>query len=138
MEKFAIVFVAIFLMFFLVGHIARKNATVVAGVEMLGYFDDPKYDPSEEVFFSTLKRLEEVRLLSNGWVLGVSASLVVMTSGILTPINETPQVMSACLWVLACVNFVLVLLFLIEQILINKLRKKLVGRYAIKLANPQY
>lgn len=138
MEKFAIVSVSIFIMFFLVGYIFRKNARVVAGIEVLGYFNDTQYDPSEEQFLSTLKGLEEVRKLSNGCVLGISVMLVMMTSGVLTPVNEIAQVLSACLWTIACVVFVLVLLFVTELILTNELRKKLIDRYAIKLANPQY
>ncbi len=137
MEKIAIITATIFVMFFLVGYITRRNARIVAGIEILGYFDDPQYDPSEEVFISTLKRLEEVRMLSNGWVLGLSTMLVVMTSGVLTPINEIPQVLSACLWAVACGVFVLFLLFVTELILTNELRKRLINRYAIKLANPQ-
>ena len=137
MEKFAIVCVTIFVMFFLVGFITRKNARLVAGIEMLGYFDDPQYDPSEEMFLSTLKRLEGERLLSNGWVLGVSVALVVMTSGVLTPVNETSQVLSACLWTVASGVTVFVLLFIGELDTLNQLRKRLIGCYAIKLANPQ-
>ncbi len=137
MEKFAIITVTIFVCFFLVGFITRRNARIVAGIEVLGYFDDPQYDPSEEVFLSTIKRLEKVRMLSNGWVLEISIMLVVMTCGVFTPVNETPQVLSACLWTIACAVFVLVLLFVTELILTNELRKRLIGRYAIKLADPQ-
>ena len=138
MEKLAIVSISIFVCFFLVGYITRRNARLVAGIELLGYFDNPEYDPSEEQFLSTLKGLEEVRKLSNGWVMGISVMLVMITSGVLTPMNETAQVLSACLWTIACAVFVLVLLFVTELILTNELRKKLIDRYAIKLANPQH
>ena len=138
MEKFIVVVLAIVTMFFLVGYITRKNARLVAGIEILGYFNDPSYDPSEEEFRSTLKRLEEVRLLSNGVVLGLSIMLVIMTSGVLTPVNELPQVLSACLWTIACAVIVLVLLFVGEMDITNQLRKRLIGRYASKLADPQF
>lgn len=138
MEKFIIVFVAIFFTFFLVGHITRKNATVVAGVEMLGRFDDPKYDPSEKIFLRELKRLESIHYKSNGWVLFVSMLTVLLISGVMVPANDVDQVLSACAWLIASCGAMLLIMVIAEAVVTNQLRKKLINRYAIKLANPQY
>lgn len=138
MEKFAIIAVSVFIMYFLVGYITRQWARFAAGIEILGYFDDGSYDPSEKQFSMTLKRLEHERRVSKGWVLEVSIMLVTMTSGVFISITELSQVYAACLSVIGIGVFTNVVLYIAEQFVADGLRKKRVNRYAIKLANPQY
>jgi hypothetical protein len=138
MEKFAIVSVSIFVCFFLVGYIARRWARFAAGIEVLSYFDDGSYDPSEIQFHMSLKRLEHERRVSKGWVLGASIMLVTMTSGVFVPITELSQVYAACLSVIGIGVFVNIVLYVSEQFVADALRKKRVNNYASKLANPQY
>ena len=138
MEKFAIISVSIFFMYFLVGFIARQWARFAAGIEILGYFDDGSYDPSEKQFSMTLKRLEHERRVSKGWVLEVSIMLVTMTSGVFVSITELSQVYAACLYVIGIGVFTNVVLYIAEQFVAYALRKKRIDRYASKLADPQY
>lgn len=138
MEKFAIVAATVFIMYFLVGYITRQWSRFAAGIEILGYFDDGSYDPSEKQFSMTLKRLEHERRVQKGWVLGASFVLVIMTSGVLVTITELSQVLNACLALLGGGLVVNIVLYVAEQFVADALRKKRVNNYAIKLANPQY
>lgn len=138
MEKFAIIIVSIFFMYFLVGYVTRQWSRFAAGIEILGYFDDTSYDPSEKQFAMTLKRLEHERRVSKGWVLEISIMLVIMTSGVFVSITELSQIYAACLSLISIGVFTNVVLYIAEQFVADALRKKRVNRYAIKLANPQY
>lgn len=138
MEKFAIIIVSVFVLFFLVGYITRQWARFAAGIEILGYFDDGSYDPSEKQFSMTLKRLEHECRVSKGWVLEVSIMLVTMTSGVFVSTTELSQVYAACLSVIGIGVFTNIILYIAEQFVADALRKQLIGRYAIKLANPQF
>ena len=134
MEKFAIVSVSIFALYFFIGAVTVRWSRFAAGVEVLNYFDDVSYDPSEKSFKITLKRLEHERRVAKGWVLGASLSLVIMTSGVLVPITELSQVIKVCVSLFGGATFVIVVLYVAEQILADVLRKRLVSRYQNKLA----
>lgn len=134
MEKFIIVSVSIFTLYFLVGYIARRWARFAAGIEVLSYFDDGSYDPSEIQFHMSLKRLEHERRVSKGWVLGASIVLVTMTSGVFVSITELSQVYAACLSLISIGIFTNVVLYIAEQFVADALRKRLVSRYQNKLA----
>lgn len=134
MEKFAIVLFSIFVMYFFIGYSTILWARFAAGVEILGYFDDGSYDPSEKQFSMTLKRLEHERRVQKGWVLVASIMFVVMTSGVLVPITEISQIIGACVMLVIISSVFVFGLLVAEQILADVLRKRLVGRYQNKLA----
>lgn len=138
MEKFLVVSISIFAMFFLTGITTRQWARFAAGIELLGYFDDVSYDPSEKQFSMVLKRLEHERRVPRWWVLCASFVLVIMTSGVLVPITEFSQVLSACLALLGGGLVTNIVLYVAEQVVADSLRKKRVIRYASKLADPQF
>ena len=138
MEKFLVVSISIFAMFFLTGITTRQWARFAAVIELLGYFDDVSYDPSEKQFSMVLKRLEHERRVPRWWVLGASISLVVMTSGVFNPATEIGQVFEACVVLIMTSGVVTFGMLVAEQLTTDSLRKKRVIRYAIKLANPQF
>lgn len=138
MEKMFIVLVTIFVLYNLVGLTTVYWSRFAAGIEMLGYFDDGSYDPSEKQFAMTMKKLEHERRVPRWWVLGASISLVTMTSGVLNPATEISQVFEACV-VLIMISLVMTFGILVaEQLTTDSLRKKRVDRYASKLADPQF
>ncbi len=130
--------VAVFGMYNFIGLMAVYWARFAAGIEMLGYFDDGSYDPSEKQFSMVLKKLEHKRRVPRWWVLGASISLVTMTSGVFVPITELSQVLSACLALLGIGFVINIVLYVAEQVVADSLRKKRVIRYANKLADPQF
>ena len=134
MEKMFIITITIIAMFFIIGYITRLWARVAAGVEVLGYFDDGNYDPSEKQFSMVLKRLEQERRVPRWWVLGASMILVTMTSGVFVSSTTLSQVIEACVVLVVGCSVVLFGLLVAEQILADVLRKRLVGRYQNKLA----
>ena len=138
MEKLFIVIVAIFGMYNTIGLITVYWSRFAAGIEMLGYFDDGDYDPSEKQFLMEIKKLEHDRRVPRWWVLGASISLVVMTSGVFNPATEIGQVFEACVVLIMTSVVVTFGMLVAEQLTTDSLRKKRVIRYAIKLANPQF
>ena len=134
MEKFIIVAISIFTLYHMVGKCTVLWARFAAGIEILGYFDDGSYDPSEKAFKIALKRLEHERRVQKGWILGISIMLITMTSGVLVSITELNQVIRACLSLFGVAAFAIVILLVAEQILADVLRKRLVSRYQNKLA----
>ena len=138
MEKMFIILVTVFVLYNLVGLTTKYWSRFAAGVEMLGYFDDKTYDPTEKHFSMTLKKLEHERRVPRWWVLGASISLVTMTTGVFVQVNELGQVLNASLALLVGGLIVNIALYIAEQIVIDLLRKKRVDRYASKLADPQY
>ena len=134
MEKMFVSIVAIFVMYFFIGYSTILWSRFAAGVEILGYFDDGSYDPSEKQFHTTLKRLEHARRVQKGWVLVASIMLVIMTSGVLVPVTEISQVIGACVMLVIISSVFVFGLLVTEQILADVLRKRLVSRYQNKLA----
>ena len=139
MEKFIfVVVVAIFGAYNMIGLTTVYWSRFAAGIEMLGYFDDGNYDPTEKQFSMTIKKLEHERRVPRWWVLCASFVLVIMTSGVLVPITEFSQVLSACLALLGGGLVTNIVLYVAEQVVADSLRKKRVNRYASKLADPQF
>lgn len=138
MEKLFIILVTVFGMYSMIGLTTAYWARFAAGIEMLGYFDDESYDPTEKHFSMTLKKLEHERRVPRWWVLGASISLVTMTTGVFVHVNELGQVLNASLALLVGGLIVNIALYIAEQIVVDSLRKKRVGRYASKLADPQF
>lgn len=138
MEKFIIVIATVFVLYFVVGYITRLWARFAACIEMLGYFDDGSYDPSEKQFLMTIKKLEHERRVPRWWVFGASIVLVTMTSGVFVGVTELRQVFEACVVLLMVCSVAAFGMLVVEQLTTDSLRKKRVGRYASKLANPQF
>ena len=138
MEKLFIVISTVFVLYNMIGLTTNYWSRFAAGVEVLGYFDDPDYDPSEKQFSAIIKKLEHERRVPRWWVLGASISLVTMTSGVFVPISELGQVLNASLALIVGSLVINIVLYIAEQVVVDSLRKKRVDRYASKLADPQF